>query len=92
MSFIQPKNQEELDLELLSKLTMMKRGTKSRKKAGSMRTHKFEWSSEAKRLHSQRVTLERELDQELSPELAEALAEAAAADEADAPPQATSAW
>jgi hypothetical protein len=78
-----------MDSRIGEKLAMMKRGTKSRKKAGSMRTHKFEWSSEAKRLHTQRVTLEREMDQDLSPELAEALAEAEAAEQQQQPPAQT---
>ena len=65
-----------MDSHIGEKLAKMQRGSRSRKKAGSMRTHKFEWSSEAKRLHTQRVTLERELEQAFSPELAEALAQA----------------
>jgi hypothetical protein len=65
-----------MDSHIGEKLAKMKRGTRTRKKAGSMRTHKFEWSSEAKRLHTQRVTLERELEQALSSELVEALAQA----------------
>lgn len=65
-----------MDSHIGEKLAKMKRGTRTRMKAGSMRTHKFEWSSEAKRLHTQRVTLERELEQALSPELAEALEQA----------------
>lgn len=64
-----------MDSHIGEKLAKIKRGTRTRKKAGSMRTHKFEWSSEAKRLHTQRVTLERELEQAFSPEMLEALAQ-----------------
>ena len=67
---------------IMEKAASMKRGARKKKKAESIRTHKFEWSREAKRLHTQRTALERELrEDELSPALAEALAEAEGAAE-----------